>query len=73
MSRQIPRFLGSVPNEPISMDNHREFLFHLQSALLLALQEQGRLDTATYRRASEALNRQRREETKRLLRQDLHP
>ena len=37
-----------------------EFLLHLQRALLMALQEQGRLSITEYRRAEERLPRQHR-------------
>ena len=44
--------------EAITRENHPEFLYHLQQALLLALQEQGRLRIPEYRRAEENLLRQ---------------
>lgn len=52
-------------NEPITEESHREFLWQLQQALLLALREQGRLSPMEHRQAEEALRQQRREQAKR--------
>lgn len=52
-------------NEPITRESHYEFLYQLQSALLLALREQGRLSPMQHRHAQERLKQQRRERAKR--------
>lgn len=52
------RFEKTEYEEAITRENHPEFLYHLQQALLLALQEQGRLRIPEYRRAEENLHRQ---------------
>jgi len=51
-------------NEPIKKDTHYTFLHHLQSALLLALHEQGTLNVMQYRQAEESLKIQRRNRAK---------
>ncbi len=58
-------------NEKITEETHGEFLHHLQGALLLALREQGRLDAAEYRSASEGLKRQRQEQARRRQQEDV--
>jgi hypothetical protein len=60
---QLQRIDGDVP---ITKENHTEFLYLLQSALLLALQEKGILDRMEYRHAEEALRRQRRTGTSKI-------
>lgn len=52
-------------NKQITRQTHSEFLYHLESALLLALREQGRLSPMQHRHAEEKLKQQRRERTKR--------
>lgn len=52
-------------NEPITEESNYEFLYQLQSALLLALREQGRLSPMQHRHAEEALRKQRRDRAKR--------
>lgn len=52
-------------NEPITRENNYEFLYQLQYALLLALQEQGRLTPMQHRHAEEKLKEQRRERARR--------
>ena len=52
-------------NEPITMENHSEFLYHLQHALLLALREQEILNPMEYRHAEEMLKKQRMDRGKR--------
>ena len=47
------------PNELINAADETAFRRHLQDALLLALQEQGVLTAAQYRRAGEKLKQQR--------------
>ena len=71
-----PRFAQLVRidnNEPITMDSHDEFLCRLQSALLLALRERGRLSIMEYRHAEENLKQQRRERAKALQKAGEHP
>ena len=60
-------------NETITEETHYEFLFQLQTALLLALREQGRLSAAQYRHAAEKLNSQRRERVKKCLQEKQTP
>ena len=48
----------------ITWENHYEFLYHLQNALLLALRERGRLDAMQYRHAEEKLKQQQRDRMK---------
>ena len=52
-------------NEPITEESNYEFLYQLQSALLLALREQGRLSPMQHRHADEKLRKQRRDRAKR--------
>jgi len=54
-------------NQPIQGDTHDSFLHLLQRALLLALQERGRLNDRELRLAEEKLNRQRQDRARRLL------
>ena len=54
-------------NEAITKETHYEFLYHLQSAVLLALWEQRRLNTMQYRHAEEKLKQQRRNRAKNIL------
>lgn len=46
-------------SEPITAEEESAFRRHLQDAMLLALQEQGVLTAAQYRRAGEKLKQQR--------------
>lgn len=48
-------------NEVITKETHYEFLYHLQSAILLVFREQGRLNAMQYRHAEEKLKQQRRD------------
>ena len=52
-------------NEKICWDDHQEFLYNLQHALLLVLFERGRLDMSQLQRAEKNLQDQRRERLKR--------
>ncbi len=45
----------------ITKETDYEFLYHLQSALLLALRDRGHLGPVEYRLASQGLQRQRQE------------
>ena len=60
MARQFAELQRIDNNEVITKETHYEFLYHLQSALLLALREQGRLNIMQYRHAEEKLKEQRR-------------
>lgn len=53
-------------NHKITKDTDYEFLYSLQNGLLLALKEQGRLNTMQYRHAEERLKQQRRDRAKKL-------
>ena len=52
-------------NEPITEESNYEFLYQLQSGLLLALREQGRISPMQHRHADEMLRKQRRDRAKR--------
>ena len=67
MARQFAELQRIDNNETITKETHGEFLCHLQSALLLALREQGKLGAMQYRHAEETLKQQRRDRAKRLL------
>lgn len=54
-------------NQPITRKANYEFLHNLQSAILLALREQGRLNTMQHRYAEEKLKQQRRDRAKTIL------
>lgn len=56
-------------DHPITKETDYEFLCHLQKALLLALEECGRINVLQYRHAEEKLNLQRQERTRKLQRQ----
>ena len=51
-------------NEPITEESNYEFLYQLQSALLLALREQKRLSPMQHRHAEERLKKQRKDRAK---------
>lgn len=54
--------LQSIRNDrPITAEQDAPFLYHLQTALLLALKEQGILNEMPYRSAEEKLRRQWRD------------
>ena len=67
MVRQFSKLQRIDNNAEITEANHYEFLYHLQSALLLALKEQGRLNTMQYRYAEEKLKIQRINRAKSIL------
>lgn len=73
MARKVPVLQYIDNNEPITRNNHYEFLHHLQSSLLLALRERERLDPVEHRHAQETLDRQRRERAKNLLEKGARP
>lgn len=60
-------------NTLITQETSYDFLFHLQSALLLALQEQGTLTIMQYRQAAEKLKQQRGTRAKNLLEKKSQP
>lgn len=68
MEKQFAKLHRIDNNEAITKETHYDFLRHLQSAILLALREQGRLTAMQYRHAEEALQQQRRERARNLLR-----
>ena len=67
MKRQFANLQHIDNNEAISKETNYEFLYHLQSAMLLALREQGRLDVMKHRHAEEKLKQQRRNRAKKIL------
>ena len=68
MEKQFAKLYRIDNNEAITKETHYDFLRHLQSAILLALREQGRLTAMQYRHAEEALQQQHRERARNLLR-----
>ena len=66
-ARKAPKLQSIENNEPITKENHCDFLYHLQSALLLALLEQGHLNVMQHRHAEEKLKQQRRDRAKNIL------
>ena len=65
MGRKQYAVLQRIENDhKVTRETDREFLFNLESALLLALLEDGTLTQMQYRQASEKLKRQRREQRK---------
>ena len=67
MKRQFANLQHIDNNEAITKETNYEFLYHLQSAMLLALREQGRLDVMQHRHAEEKLKQQRRDRAKNIL------
>ena len=67
MTRQFAKLQHIDNNEAITKETNYEFLYHLQSAMLLALREQGRLDVMQHRHAEEKLKQQRRNRAKKIL------
>ena len=67
MKRQFANLQHIDNNEAITKETNYEFLYHLQSAMLLALREQGRLDVMQHRHAEEKLKQQRRNRAKKFL------
>ena len=66
-ARKVPKLQSIENNEPITRENHYDFLYHLQSAMLLALREQGRLNAMQHRHAEEKLKQQRRDRARSIL------
>lgn len=67
MAKQFAKLQCIDNNDTITKESHYEFLYHLQSAVLLALREQGRLNVMQYRYAEEKLKQQRRDRAKSIL------
>lgn len=65
ISRQFGKLYRIDNNERIDMEKHDDFLHNMQIALLLALEEQGRLTFMQFRYAEEMLKQKRRNHTKR--------
>ena len=70
MERRFAELQRIDNNEAITKENHYEFLYHLESAMLLALREQGRLGAMQYRHAEEKLKQQRRDRAKKILKKE---
>ena len=66
-TRKIPTLQSVENNETITEETHYDFLHHLQSTLLLALREQGRLNAMQHRYAEEKLRQQRRDRARSIL------
>jgi len=64
MQRHYAALLRIDKNEMITRETHYEFLYHLQSALLLSLREHGILTPMQHRHVEETLKRQRRDRVK---------
>lgn len=60
-------------NVLITQETSYDFLFHLQNALLLALQEKGMLTIMQHRQAEEKLKQQRRTHAKSILEKNSQP
>lgn len=61
MAKQYASLEAVENNRKITKETDYEFLYHLQSSLLLALKEEGRFNEMQYRHAQHRLNQQRRE------------
>ena len=66
-ARKVPKLQSIENNEAITKETHYDFLYHLQSAMLLALREQGRLNAMQHRHAEEKLKQQRRDRARSIL------
>ena len=67
MKKQFAYLTHIAHNQPITQESNYSFLYHLQHAILMALQEQGRLNAMEFRHAEEKLDQQRRERARQLL------
>lgn len=67
MAKQFAKLQRIDNNEAITKETHYDFLYHLQSVILLALLEQGVLDTIQHRHGQEKLNSQRRDRARKKL------
>ena len=61
MAKKFAKLQRIDNDRKITTETDCEFLHQLQSVLLLALQEQGRLSPMQHRQAQEKLNQQRRD------------
>ena len=59
MAKQFAAFEGIESKERITEEIQYEFIYRLESAMLLALHEQGQLNAVQYRQAEEKLKQQR--------------
>lgn len=66
MERKFAELQRIDHDEEVTKENHYEFLYQLQNALLLGLKDQGRLNSMQYRHAAEKLNAQRQERAKKI-------
>ena len=66
MAKQYASLEAIENDRKITKEADYGFLHHIQSGLLLALKEQGRLNEMQYRYAQDRLNQQCREWTKKL-------
>ena len=73
MAKQFAKLQRIDNDRKITKDTHYEFLYHLQSALLLALREQGTLNTMQHRHAEEKLKQRRRTRAKNILEKEKQP
>ena len=64
MAKQYASLEAIENDRKITKETDNEFLHQLQSGLLLALKERGRLNEMQYRHAQDRLNQQRRDWTK---------
>ena len=64
MARRFTSLEGIEHDHKITKESDGQFLYQLQSGLLLALKEQGRLSEMQYRTAQDRLDQQRRDWTK---------
>lgn len=67
MARRFAELQHIENNEEITKETQYEFFYHLQSAMLLALREQGKLNAMQCRHAEEKLKQQRCDWAKRIL------
>ena len=67
MVRRFSELQRITDNEVITKETHYHFIYHLQSAMLLALREQGRLNAVQYHYAEEMLKQQRMDRAKDIL------
>lgn len=62
--KRFAKLTGIEQNTEINRDNAAEFLFQLETGLLLALKEEGMLTQMQYRHAESALKKERHEYAK---------
>lgn len=64
MAKQYASLEAIEHDRRITKETDEEFLYQLQTGLLLALKERGRLNEMQYRHAQDRLNQQRRAYTR---------